>query len=233
MLLGSLITVGSLALFALSALSQDPDGELFQRYQQGDSRAFAPLMQRYERGVASFIYRKVGDYERARELTQEVFLRVIARRDTWSPQAKFSTWLFTIARNLCIDEARRARHRRSDSLDEEAFEEGAESKAATLADARASSPQSDPVRAEFRALLQRLVDELPDEQREVFHLRHVEDLRFPEIAEIQGVSENTVKSRMRYALAAIRESLRAYEGFSFDAQEDAEMLRSALGPKNV
>lgn len=233
MLLGSLITVGSLLLFAAQALTSDPDGELFQRFQQGDSRAFAQLMKRYERGVGSFIYRNVHDIERARELTQDVFMRVIARKDSWSPQAKFSTWLFTIARNICIDETRRARHRQSSSLDEAAFEEGDETKAASIADARAESPDVSPVRDEFRQKLQTIIDDLPEEQREVFHLRHMEELRFPEIAEIQGVSENTVKSRMRYALMSIRERMKDYEGFSFDQAEDAQMLRHALGPKNV
>lgn len=235
MLVGSLITTASLLLFAATALLHDPDGELFQRFQQGDQQAFATLMRKHERGVVSFIYRKTGDIERARELGQEVFLRVIARRDSWSPSAKFSTWLFTIARNLCIDESRRARHRQSSSLDEDAYQDsdGSESKAALVADDRAESPDSAPVRAEFRRRIQSLADQLPDEQREVFHLRHIQDLRFTEIAEIQGVSENTVKSRMRYALQFLRDQLRDYDGFSFDAREDDEMRRSSPAHQKI
>ena len=234
MLIAPLVTIGSLVLFAAAVTLNDPDGELFKRYQEGDTAAFATLMRRHERGVIAFIFRKTHDLERARELTQEVFLRAIARRDSWTPQAKFSTWLFTIARNLCIDEARRARHRHTSSLDEPAhLEESGETKAAAVVDLRAQSPDTSPVRQEFRALLQRLIDALPDEQREVFQLRHVEDLRFPEIAAIQGVSENTVKSRMRYALQTLRGQLSDYEGFSFDHDEAQEMLRDRFGDPNL
>lgn len=215
----SFLLLVSFCLLAATLIqtSVDEDAKLFQAFQNGDHQAFETLLKRHERGVVSFIFRQVGNYDRAQELGQETFLRVIRNADGWTPSARFRTWLFTIARNLCIDEARRARHRQSDSLDEQIYED---SDGATgvdrLQDVDALNPEQAPVRSEFRIRMQKLLHALPDEQREVFCLRHFEDMRFTEIAKLQGISENTVKSRMRYALAALREALADYDGFSFD-----------------
>lgn len=212
----------SLCLLAATLIHQsvDEDAKLFDEFRKGDHHAFEALLQRYERSVVSFIFRQVGDRARAQELGQETFLRVIRNADTWTPKARFRTWLFTIARNLCIDEARRARHRHSDSLDEAVYEEDSATTAVDrVQDLEALSPAQAPVRAEFRDKVLALIAALPDEQREVFCLRHFDGMRFTEIAKVQDISENTVKSRMRYALSSLRDALREYEGFSFDEED--------------
>lgn len=199
----------------------DEDTQLFLAFQKGDHAAFETLFKRHERGVVSFIYRHIRDRERAQELGQETFMRAIRNVEGWRPEARFRTWLFTIARNLCADEARRMRHRQSKSLDEPSIadDESSVSAVEKIQDLSARSPAQEPVRAEFRERLHALLQELPEAQRDVFLLRHFEGLRFTEIAEMQGISENTVKSRMRYALQTLRTALADYEGVSLDDED--------------
>src|SRR6185503_16637268 len=95
----------------------DSDEGLMLRYQKGDVRAFELLLSRHRRPVFNFVLRYVGEPAHAEDLMQEVFLRVIKGADGYQRQAKFTTWLYTIARNLCVDASRRGKHRRAQSLD--------------------------------------------------------------------------------------------------------------------
>ena len=88
------------------------------RYQQGDVAAFAELVARHEKRLWNFVRRFVADSATAEDLLQEVFLRVVRNAAEWQPSAKFTTWLYTIARNLCTDNARRGVFRKADSLDQ-------------------------------------------------------------------------------------------------------------------
>lgn len=189
-------------------------------YAGGEVLAFEILLGRHERGVYNFVYRSVHNTDRAEELTQEVFLRVVKNAKRYKRTAKFTTWLYTIARNLCIDESRRRKHRGHVSLDATVGDdEGGQTFKDRVTDHRAESGAARRERARFVEALQQGVDALPDEQREVFVLRHIEGLKFVEIAEIVGVSENTIKSRMRYALASLRLHVADFEGVSFDDEE--------------
>jgi RNA polymerase sigma-70 factor (ECF subfamily) len=192
-------------------------------YQGGNAAAFAPLFDRHAAAIKRFCFRQTRDAARADELTQEVFMRVVRTAPTWEPTARVRTWIFTIARNLCIDEARRGRKRQTVSLDEPRGEQGDTTLADQLRDRRAVSAAGAPVRSEFRLQLARGLELLPAEQREVFELRAWAELRFPEIASLLGVSENTIKSRFRYAAAALRASLRDLEGYSLDDADAADV----------
>jgi RNA polymerase sigma-70 factor, ECF subfamily len=193
------------------------DEQLLTAYRGGDVRAFEKLLARYEKPIWSFLRRFVRDAEAAEDLLQEVFLRVV--RDAqesgpaWKGEAKFSTWLYTIARNLCIDRARRTAVRGSGSpsgppsMDVSSDGEG---QTATLHERIAApGPSTDAVVAGRQAArrIDRAVAELPDDQREVFLMREVMELPFAEIASVVGASEPTVKSRMRYALEKLRIAL--------------------------
>jgi RNA polymerase sigma-70 factor (ECF subfamily) len=189
------------------------DEQLLAAYRGGDVRAFERLLARYERPIWSFLRRFVRDAEAAEDLLQEVFLRVV--RDAqdsgpaWKGEAKFSTWLYTIARNLCIDRARRTAVRGSDSPSIDGST-GADPETATLHERIAApGPSTDAVVAgrEAARRIDRAVAELPDDQREVFLMREVMELPFAEIASLVGASEPTVKSRMRYALEKLRAAL--------------------------
>ncbi|HEX3902709.1 MAG TPA: RNA polymerase sigma factor [Polyangia bacterium] len=193
------------------------DEQLLAAYRGGEVRAFEKLLARYEKPIWSFLRRFVRDAEAAEDLLQEVFLRVV--RDAqesgpaWKGQAKFSTWLYTIARNLCIDRARRSAVRGSGSPSPSPSMDGptdGEAETATLHERIAApGPATDTVVAgrEAAVRIDRAVAALPDDQREVFLMREVMEMPFAEIASAVGVSEPTVKSRMRYALEKLRVAL--------------------------
>lgn len=184
------------------------DEALMSRYLDGDGDAFEELLERHGKRIYNFILRQTGDRSLAEDLVQEAFLRVVHRAESFRRQAKFTTWLYTIARNLCIDHARKAKHRRHLALDATLRRD--ESGGATLLD-RVEAPNPGPdVEARdrrFRGALGRALEALPAEQREVFVMRELDGLKFREIAEVVGIPENTVKSRMRYALKGLRETL--------------------------
>src|SRR5438876_8145881 len=94
------------------------DEELLAAYQQGDVGAFELLLRRHRAPLFTFLLRMLGDRERAEDLAQETFLRIVKGAAAWEQRARFQTWLYTIARNLCVDQSRRDRFRRSDSLDQ-------------------------------------------------------------------------------------------------------------------
>jgi RNA polymerase sigma-70 factor (ECF subfamily) len=187
---------------------------LMAAFQKGDAKAFAELMARHEKPLWNFLRRFVAVEAQAEDLLQETFLRVIRHAGDWQPSAKFSTWLYTIARNLCTDHARRMSLRKAASLD------GAAAPSGSSADGDASGPRridrlsggdrGGEVAAQNRQAASRIeeaVAELPHDQREVFLMREVMDMSFAEIASAVGASEPTVKSRMRYALGRLREAL--------------------------
>ncbi len=188
----------------------DTDEALMELYQDGDVASFEILLQRYERKIFNYIYRHVQHRERANDLLQETFLRLIRSQNRYDPKAKFSTWLYTIARNVCIDELRKMKLRRHKSFEQPISSKG-EGWAIkdTIAGSRDDGFRGTDSR-EIRERLETAVAELPDEQREVFVMRAIMSMRFKEISEVVGVSEGTVKSRMRYALEALRLQLADY-----------------------
>src|SRR5262249_52369709 len=95
----------------------DSDESLMLRYRDGDVRAFELLVNRHRKPLFNFILRFVRDTAQAEDVTQETFLRLVKGADAYERQAKFTTWLYTIARNLCVDAARRGKHRKAASLD--------------------------------------------------------------------------------------------------------------------
>ncbi len=175
------------------------------RFKAGDARAFEVLVRRHRTPVFSFLLRLTGDRGRAEDLCQETFLKVVKASAGWEERARFTTWLFAIARNLAVDEARRVAFRRTEPL------EPADPGEHRRTEAAAEDPPPDRAAeaALVRPKLEAALQALPPEQREVFLLREYSGLRFAEIAEVTGTPENTVKSRMRYALEALRAELAA------------------------
>jgi RNA polymerase sigma-70 factor (ECF subfamily) len=190
-------------------LREDSDESLMLRYREGDVRAFEVLVHRHRKALYNFILRFVRDTAQAEDLLQETFLRVIKGADAWEEQAKLTTWVYTIARNLCVDAARRGQHRKAASLDAPIGDPEGPALIERIAGAQAGA-EAEATSRELGARLKQAIDALPDEQREIFLLREVSDLQFNEIAQIVGTSENTVKSRMRYALEKLREALEEY-----------------------
>lgn len=188
------------------------DEELMEAYVGGDVGAFQVLMDRHAQKVFNFILRRTGgNRESAEDLLQEVFLRVVHRASGFKAKSKFTTWLYTIARNLCIDAGRKASYRQHVALDQPLGRDGGDG--ATLLDRvpdRGPGPDSRTRDLRFKAALQEALAKLPDEQREVFLMREFQGLKFREIAVICDIPENTVKSRMRYALDFLRKALAVF-----------------------
>lgn len=187
----------------------EPDEQLMLAFKGGELRAFEVLVRRHRSAVFQFILRHTGQRQRAEDLLQETWLRVIRGAAEYEPKARFTTWVFTLARNLCVDSARKESYRIADSLDGPATADRADGP--TLGEALADTESIDPERgasaARARPMIEHALGALPAEQREVFLLREFSGVPFKEIAAITGVSENTVKSRMRYALEALRRKL--------------------------
>ncbi|OGQ93163.1 MAG: hypothetical protein A2284_05455 [Deltaproteobacteria bacterium RIFOXYA12_FULL_61_11] len=190
----------------LSDQTSYTDEELMELYIAGEVEAFAELMRRYRRRIYSFLRTMVGnDRETAEELFQETFLRLVRvkRFGSYLRSAKFSTYLYTIARNVCIDHFRRRRGVFERSLDDETV---------VPLPARGSlgdDPERLLLEQEQRDLVSSLVTGLPAEQREVVYLRLRSDMPFKEIARVTGTGENTAKSRYRYAIESLSRQLTA------------------------
>lgn len=177
-------------------------------YQRGDAAAFAELVTRHEKPLWSFLRRLTRDDGLAEDLLQETFMRVIHSASSWRPEAKFTTWIYTIARNLCIDHARRQAGRRALSLDGDgAREEDSSPRLHERVAAKEPDAERIAHNQELARSLERAIAELPQPQREVFLMREVLELPFAEIAQVVNTSEATVKSRMRYALERLRAAL--------------------------
>ncbi len=192
-----------------------PDEALMVRYQRGDRTAFALLVRRHQTALYNFAFRQLRVQSAAEDVVQEAFVRVVQNAADFKHEARFTTWVYTITRNLCIDQMRKRALRKHASLDE--TRGGEDGEGPTLgeqtADARASV-EREATGSEIKDRIVKAVDLLPDDQREVFLMREVAHLPFKEIAEITGVPENTVKSRMRYALERLQAALSEYEEYA-------------------
>jgi RNA polymerase sigma-70 factor (ECF subfamily) len=197
-------------------LTDMTDDELLDCFAAGQAAAFSVLLQRYQVAIYNFIARTVHDQEVAADLLQDVFTRVIQSSDGFKKDSKFSTWLYAIARNLCIDHMRRMKHRRHASLDapSNGIQEGAATAWVERIAARGPELDREAAGTDLRGRIAQAVAGLPEEQREVFLMRQVQQLPFAEIAIVVGASENTVKSRMRYALERLQEALADVEEYA-------------------
>ncbi|MCG6872433.1 MAG: sigma-70 family RNA polymerase sigma factor [Gammaproteobacteria bacterium] len=174
-------------------MGDDSDEALMLRYRDGDAAAFATLYQRHKGGLYRYFRRQAGPV--ADELFQDVWLRVIEARIRYQVRARFSTWLYQIAHNRLVDHWRyRGRRPQSTATDPE-----------TLADGRTPALVAEQRERLLRA--HQVLAGLPAEQSEAFLLRAEAGLGPTEIAEITGVPRETAKSRLRYAMNAMRAEL--------------------------
>ncbi len=201
---------------ATGAREEVTDEVLMTRYQSGDRTAFALLVRRHKTPVFNFILRQIRSSSVAEDITQDVFVRVVQNASEFRHSSRFSTWVYTIARNLCIDHLRKMALRRHPSLDQPSreAEDGPTLGERTRDEHHGASVDRVAIGRELSAHIQRAVEDLPDDQREVFLLREVGNVPFKDIADMIGVSENTIKSRMRYALERLQKALGEYEDYA-------------------
>lgn len=183
------------------------DEELMAAYQQGDVTAFDVLLGRHKNGVYNFLYRNMGQEENAEEGFQEIFSRVIKSAASYKPSAKFSTWLYTIARNYCIDHSRKEKWRQTTSLSEKVGDAEDLKLEDQIAD-ETQNPEKDRNQKNLGEVVEQLLSKMNPDQKEVFLMREQSNIAFDDIAKIVGATTSTVKSRMRYALAFLRDELK-------------------------
>ncbi|MDD2709599.1 MAG: RNA polymerase sigma factor [Verrucomicrobiae bacterium] len=187
-------------------MNVDPDVELMLRVKQGDEEAFDALMEKHRQPVYNFVFRQVGNEADAEDIAQHVFVQVYRSAARYEPSARFTTWIFTIARNLCLNEFRRRRNHPAQSLDAPAADRGGgESPPVQYPDARAKSPAAECQENELQERILRAVDRLPENQRTAILLCCIEDLPYEEIARVLNTSVSATKSLIHRA----RETLRA------------------------
>jgi RNA polymerase sigma-70 factor, ECF subfamily len=167
---------------------------------EGREPSFDELVRRYQRPITAYVYRILGDHESALDVTQEVFLKVFNSLRKFSPEFKFSTWLYRIAHNAAIDHIRR-NSARPQSLETE-NDDGAYQ---LQIECPKPSPEQERERSEWRAEIAQVVKLLPENYRQLIMLRHAQDLRYDEIAEATGLPLGTVKNRLFRAREMMRE----------------------------
>jgi len=189
---------------AISLINPDTlaDGELVLTAVSGRESAFEELVRRYQRPIASYVYRMVGDYDAALDLTQEVFIKVYNSLARYRSEFKFSTWIYKIAHNTAIDHLRR--HTVRDQIITSATD-GPRSEIAI--ESRRLTPEQESEREERRSEIESVVQSLPAAYRELIVLRHSHDLSYDEIAEVTGLPLGTVKNRLFRAREAMRDLL--------------------------
>lgn len=180
-----------------------PDTELVARAATGEGACFDRLVERYHRQIANFVFRMVGNYETALDLSQEVFIKVYGSLERYNPEFKFSTWIYKIASNTAIDHLRKqsvpVTSLYSVSGDDEEFE--------LPIPAKGPSPERALEHSERSAQIEEVISKLPPRYRELIVLRHVSELSYDEIAEVTGLPLGTVKNRIFRAREAMRKHL--------------------------
>jgi RNA polymerase sigma-70 factor (ECF subfamily) len=183
----------------------DPDVRLMLEFQGGHQPSFETLMRKYFSRLLNFIYRYVGDRETAEDLTQEVFICVYKSGPRYQPQSKFQTWVFTIARNLSLNELRRHKHHIV-SLDENVFSETERLKCQAR-DAHGTSLDQELLKEERKSAIRAAINDLPESQRVAVLLRRYEQFSYEEIARTMSISVKAVKSLLNRAKGNLKDRL--------------------------
>ncbi|EEG76728.1 RNA polymerase sigma factor [Dethiobacter alkaliphilus] len=178
--------------------------ELVARCQRGDLSAYDELMKCYEQKVYALCFRMSGNHTDAQDLAQEAFLKAFRALPSFKGQSQFSTWLYRIVTNTCLDERRRqARRPGLVSMDKPLDTDDGQI-AVTLPD-KGPDPLSEALNSELQAEIQELLSRLPAGQRIVVVMRDLEGYSYDEIAAVLDVNIGTVKSRLNRARARLRD----------------------------
>ncbi|HJA63183.1 MAG TPA: sigma-70 family RNA polymerase sigma factor [Candidatus Intestinimonas stercoravium] len=179
--------------------------ELVRRAKDGDQLAFEQLVTDNEKRIYNLCRRMVGDQEDAAELTQETFLNAWRGLPGFQAESAFSTWLYRLASNVCLDFLRREKRRKSLSLTVVSLDQE-EAVELEIPDQR-YAPEGELERLEQRQAIRDGLARLSEEHRQVLVLRELSGLSYREIAQLLGVEEGTVKSRIARARGALRKVL--------------------------
>lgn len=186
------------------------DSALVTRFLNGDIQAFNTLVWRWEKPLLNFIWRQVGDQETAKDLTQTALIRIYKQLPKLKDADRFSSWAYRIAINLCKDEFKRRKRRKTTSLDEMTLHEQ-DRRIYAAQHTAPRTPESLLHQDQLGHILEASLQKLPEAQRVVVIMKQYQGLKFTEISDILKEPVNTVKSRLYYGLKAMRRHLEASE----------------------
>src|SRR5215467_3864678 len=192
-----------------SAAENDPDAALMLRVKQGDTDAFEQLVDKYKQPVLNVVYRMLRDATEAEDVAQTVFVQVYKSAARYQVASKFSTWLFTIARNLCLNEIRRRSRHPADSMDV-AHPEQEDQPWQQFEDKKTFSPPDTLLHGELETKIEEAMAELPENQRTAILLCRQDELSYEEIAEMLGCSLSATKSLIHRGRQFLKQKLKPY-----------------------
>ena len=179
------------------------------RVKEGDVEAFEEIVDRYKGPVMNFVARMINDRTEAEDLAQNVFVQVFKSAHRYKVSARFSTWLFTIARNLCLNEIRRRKRHPAESIDQ--IQDGLEGASARqFEDVKSDAPPLALLRSELEAKVDEAVQALPESQRTALLLYQRHELSYEEISEVMQSSLSATKSLIHRARETLRQRLKPY-----------------------
>ena len=187
----------------------DPDAALMLLVKQGDSGAFVQLVDKYKQPVMNVAYRMLRDATEAEDLAQNVFVQVYKSAHRYEVASKFSTWLFTIVRNLCLNEIRRRSRHPADSMDA-AHPEQEDQPLHQFEDTKTFSPPDSLLQGELAEKIEQALGDLPENQRTAIVLCCQDELSYEDIAKVLGCSLSATKSLIHRGRETLKQKLKPY-----------------------
>lgn len=191
------------------AAEDDPDAALMLRVKQGDMAAFEQLVDKYKQPVLNVVYRMLHDATEAEDVAQSVFIQVYKSAARYQVASKFSTWLFTIARNLCLNEIRRRSRHPAESMDAP-HPENEDQRWQQFEDKRTAQPPETVLESELEQKINEALDELPENQRTAIILCRQDELSYEDIAKVLKTSVSATKSLIHRGRESLKQKLKPY-----------------------
>jgi RNA polymerase sigma-70 factor (ECF subfamily) len=205
----NLVACAVLVTLSRMPVTSDPDAALMLRVKRGDRAAFTELVEKWKQPVMNFIFSTLRDETEAEDVAQNTFVQVWKSRARYERTAKFSTWLFTIARNLCLNEIRRRSRHPAESL-EETHGETDDQPSRQYEDKNIALATENVLQGELAKKIEEALAELPENQRTAILLCRRDEVSYEEIAEILGCSLSATKSIIHRGREALKEKLKPY-----------------------
>ena len=190
-------------------MQEESDENLMTRVKNGDALAFSILMDRYKQAVVNLVVYTVGDNIDSEDIAQQVFIRVYRNAATYEVRSKFTTWLFTITKNLALNEIRRRKRHPTDSLDVVEQEEDY-TKTKQYPDPKTVPPDDSMMNDEMQKCLKAALEALPERQRLALLMFQEQGLSYEEISEVLEISLASTKSLIFRARDALKKTLKEY-----------------------
>jgi len=183
------------------------DAELFLKFKRGDKSTFCQLVEKYQYAVINTCYRFLRNRDEAEEAAQEVFLKVYLSANSYQPRAKFSTWLFKIVMNLCLNKLRDKKKYSSLKIDNPFYKNQIENDIPALTE---SQPDKSYEHKELKRIIKDAIDSLPENQRVAIMLNKYEGFSYQDMAKILDCSVSSIQSRLFRAKESLKKKLEPY-----------------------